>query len=154
MASLTQLTNIAENTTDSPVFLAAATPDEWRRLERHALRRRFDRGETIVREGEVDRSLLIVLAGELEVVKSDSRGDGRVESIVGSPTVVGEVSFFDPGPRTVSLRARTDGELLQLRYDQFEALAAASPSLGRMILLDAARIVAVRLRRATGAVVE
>ena len=74
----------------------------------------------------------------------------RVLSVIGAPSLVGEVGFFDPGPRSGTLRARTDGELLQISFEQFESLAASSPSLARMILLDAGRIVAMRLRRATG----
>lgn len=66
-----------------------------------------------------------------------------------APTVVGEVGFFDDGPRSATLRARTAGEMLRLSFDDFEALSAASPSLGRTILLDAGRIVALRLRRTT-----
>ena len=131
--------------TEAP-FLADSYAEDWERLERHSARRRFSRGDEIVREGEVDRSLIIVLAGELAFVRGD-----RVLSVITAPSLVGEVGFFDPGPRSGTLRARTDGELLQISFEQFETLAASSPSLARMILLDAGRIVAMRLRRATGA---
>ena len=127
-------------------FLADSYAEDWERLERHSARRRFSRGDEIVREGDVDRSLIIVLAGELAFVHGD-----RVLSVIAAPSLVGEVGFFDPGPRSGTLRARTDGELLQISFEQFETLAASSPSLARMILLDAGRIVAMRLRRATGA---
>ncbi len=113
------------------------------------MRRRFAAGEEIVREGDVDRSLIIVLTGELSFLRGD-----RVLSTIAAPSLVGEVGFFDPGPRSGTLRARTDGELLQMSFEQFETLAAASPSLARTILLDAGRIVAIRLRRATGAAAE
>lgn len=131
--------------TEAP-FLAGSYAEDWERLERHSARRRFSRGDEIVREGEVDRSLIIVLSGELAFVHGD-----RVLSVIVAPSLVGEVGFFDPGPRSGTLRARTDGELLQISFEQFETLAASSPSLARMILLDAGRIVAMRLRRATGA---
>ena len=127
-------------------FLADSYAEDWERLERHSARRRFSRGDEIVREGDVDRSLIIVLSGELAFVHGD-----RVLSVIAAPSLVGEVGFFDPGPRSGTLRARTDGELLQISFEQFETLAASSPSLARMILLDAGRIVAMRLRRATGA---
>lgn len=144
--SLSRLTNLDAEADAAPVpaFLAGAFAEDWERIERHAARRRFAPGDEIISEGDVDRSLLFVLEGELEFVAG-----GRVQGVVAAPSLVGEVAFFDPGPRSGALRARTDGELLQLTYSQFETLAAASPSLARAILFDAGRAVAVRLRRAT-----
>jgi CRP-like cAMP-binding protein len=114
-----------------------------------ATRRRFSPGEVLVHEGEVDRSLLILLRGQLEFLVG-----GEPRAVVDAPTLLGEVAFFDPGPRSGTLRARGEGELLQLRFAQFEALAASSPSLARRILLDAGRLMAQRLRRLTGEVQE
>lgn len=130
-------------------FLADSYAEDWERLERFATRRRFVTGEDVVRQGDDDRSLIIVLSGALTFIVATEGGAERVVSVIEAPSVVGEVGFFDPGPRSGTLRARADGELLQLGYDQFEALAASSPSLARTILFDAGRIVARRLRRAT-----
>ena len=130
-------------------FLADGYDEDWERLERYAARRRFRTGEEIVREGEVDRSLIVLLSGTLDFVARSSAGEERVLSVIEAPSLVGEVGFFDPGPRSGTLRARTGGELLRLGFDQFQALAASSPSLARRILLDAGRVVAIRLRRAT-----
>lgn len=155
--SLTRLTNTASagdgdpapvTVTEAP-FLADSDAEDWERLERHSTRRRFSSGEEIVSEGEIDRSLIIVLSGELAFVRG-----GRELHVLSAPLLVGEVGFFDPGPRSGTLVARTDGELLQLGFEQFETLAAASPSLARTILLDAGRVVAMRLRRATDAAPE
>jgi len=153
--TLSRLTNLgaADAAHRETAFLGDAFEEDWERIERHAARRRFVRGEEIVREGDVDRSLLIVLSGELEFV-GGADGVPRVLSVVVAPTLVGEVAFFDPGPRSGTLRARTDGELVQLSFEQFEALAASSPSLARTILLEAGRIVAARLRRATSLAAE
>jgi CRP-like cAMP-binding protein len=157
--SLSRLTNHApaaasaaarETVIETP-FLADSYAEDWERLERYGARRRFRTGEAIVRQGEVSRSLIIVLSGELAFVRTNSVGEERLLGIIPAPTLVGEVGFFDPGPRSGTLRALNDGELLQLSFAQFEALAASSPSLARTILLDAGRIVAIRLRRATAA---
>jgi CRP/FNR family cyclic AMP-dependent transcriptional regulator len=135
-------------------FLAGSHDEDWERIERYCVRRRFRAGEAIVRQGEIDRSLVIVLSGSLELVVSDRRGRKRAVTVIDAPSVVGEISFFDAGPRSGTLRALAPGELLQLSFFDFEALAAASPSLARVILLDAGRIVAVRLRRTTQLLLE
>lgn len=130
-------------------FLAGSDPADWERIERFGLRRRFSRGEDIVRQGEVDRSLIVLLTGSVEFVVRRGDGAEQVLNLIDAPSIVGEVAFFDPGPRSGTLRARTAGELLQISFAQFEALAASSPALARRIALDAGRVVAQRLRRTT-----
>ncbi len=160
--SLSKLTNLTADVPEDATgelageapFLADSYAEDWERLERYATRRRFSRGEEIVREGEIDRSLIVLLSGELVFVATSSTGDERTLNTIEAPSLVGEVGFFDPGPRTGALRARSDGELLRLGFSQFESLASSSPSLARMILLDAGRIVSRRLRRATAAALE
>lgn len=132
-------------------FLADSYAEDWERIERYAARRRFSGGEQIVRRGEIDRSLIVVLGGELGFYAAGPDGEERLVSIIEAPSLVGEVAFFDSGPRAGTLRARSDGELLKLSFEQFEALAAASPSLARLILLDAGRLLARRLRMTMGA---
>ena len=144
---LSRLTNLVPpdgGAADGPGFLLTADAEDWQRLERFTTRRRFSRGEEIVREGDVDRSLLILLRGQLEFVSQ-----GRALGVTDAPALLGEVAFFDPGPRSGTLRAHTDGELLKLPFPQFEALAASSPSLARRILLDTGRVLAIRVRRFT-----
>ncbi|HEY3184801.1 MAG TPA: cyclic nucleotide-binding domain-containing protein [Gaiellaceae bacterium] len=126
------------------VFLADCDADEWNRIVAHCEWRRFGAGDDVAREGEVDRALLIVVAGTVELLVG-----GRVVNVIEAPSLVGEVTFFDEGPRSGTLRARSDGELLRLPFPAFEALAAEAPVLARTILLDTGRIVARRLRRLT-----
>ena len=132
-----------EAATDT-VFLADRDAEDWARIVRHCDRRSFRAGEEIVRDGEVDRALLILTQGTLEFVSRE-----RTFNVVVAPSLVGEVTFFDDAPRSGTLRARTDGEYLRLSFTAFEALAAELPALARTILLEAGRILALRLRRAT-----
>jgi CRP-like cAMP-binding protein len=129
------------------VFLADCDRDDWNRIVAHCEWRRFGRGDEVAREGEVDRALMILVAGTLELRVSD-----RTVNVIEAPSLVGEVTFFDARPRSGTLRARTDGELLRMPFPAFEALAAEAPVLARTILLDTGRIVALRLRRLTALV--
>ena len=128
-------------------FLGDCLGEDRDRLERYAVRHRFRAGDEIVREGQFDRSLIILLDGEFSFVTGQA-GEEQVLSIIGAPSLVGEVGFFDPGPQPGTLRGRVGGEFLRLSFSRFEALMAACPLLGRMILLEAGRIMASRLRRA------
>src|SRR6266478_3052702 len=69
---------------------------------------------------------------------------GRLE--VGS--VVGELSFFDGGPRSAAVRAVTPVALAELTAADFEVLRKRHPDLACRLLADLGRILAGRLRRA------
>jgi CRP/FNR family transcriptional regulator, cyclic AMP receptor protein len=129
-------------------FLADATVDDWAMVVEHCERRRFHRGDVVVRVGDVDRSLLIVVDGDLETV-AERRGKQRRLSPAPAGSVVGELGFLDGQPRSATVIAVTDGELLRMSAASFESLAAANPRLGRMILADLGRILASRLRALT-----
>jgi CRP-like cAMP-binding protein len=133
------------------VFLPQCDEEDWRRILRYCDRRRFRAGEDVVRSGDVDRSLLILESGVLDLVIAGEHGGERVLHAIEAPSVVGEVAFFDGGPRSGTLRAQTDGDLFRLGFAAFEALSAEMPALARAILLDSGRMLALRLRRATRA---
>ena len=135
-------------TSAAPTFLAEASVDEWAVLIGHCERRSFRRGDVILRAGEIDGSLVIVLDGELETVV-ERKGRTRRLSPAPAGSVVGELGFLDGRPRSATVSAATDGDLLRLSGASFEALAAANPRLGRMVLFDLGRILAGRLRALT-----
>ncbi len=137
-----------ETTVKVPLFLDDASVDDWAVVVSHCERRRFHVGDVLVRFGEVDRSLLIVLDGDLETVAQPVARQRRL-SPAPAGTVVGELSFFDGRPRSANVIATTDGELLRMSVASFETLAAENPRLGRMMLFDLGRILATRLRALT-----
>jgi CRP-like cAMP-binding protein len=129
------------------VFLAECTAEDWTRILRYCDHRRFAIGETLVREGHADRALMILTSGSLEVSITDENGVPVVLDRIHAPSLVGEVAFLDGGPRSATLVATSDGELLRLDFDAFESLSAAMPALGRALLLEAGRVVALRFRQ-------
>ena len=129
----------------SVVFLGGLADEEWALVVERCERRLFVAGEVVVRAGDVDRSLLILVAGALGI-ELDADDDEPFD-VIRSPSVVGEVAFFDGLPRSGTLRGIEPGELLRLDFADFEALAAEAPHIGQAILLDLGRILAVRLRR-------
>jgi CRP-like cAMP-binding protein len=123
-----------------PGFLPDATVEEWDAVLAATEALRFHPGDVVLRAGERDRALYVLLDGRLEV-----EGAGTA---VNAPAALGVAAFLDGQPRAVSLLARTDGELARLSWDAFEALAARDPRLGRAVLTDVGRGLAARLRAA------
>ena len=126
-----------------PGFLPGATIEEWDAVLAATELLRFHPGDTVLRAGERDRALYILLDGRLEV-----QGSGLE---VPAPAALGVAAFLDGEPRGATLIARGHGELARLSWEAYEALAARDPRLGRAILVDLGRGLAARLRAAGAA---
>jgi CRP-like cAMP-binding protein len=127
-------------------LLADASEEDWATLLRHTRYRRFSPGEVVVTAGERERSLFLVLEGELEVLADQGRRRQRRIAAIAAGSVLGELSFFDGGARSATVRTTTPALLAELSLTEFDALAAANPDLAKRLLLDLGRILAQRLR--------
>jgi CRP/FNR family cyclic AMP-dependent transcriptional regulator len=131
-------------------FLARRPQTDWAKILDRCETRRFSAGELLVSAGEQDRALYLLTEGTVGVrLHADAE---RTFTAIDAPSVLGEVAFLDGGPRSASLFAISDGELLRLRLESFEVLCARDPELGRAILFDLAKIVTARLRLANDAI--
>src|SRR5262245_49783243 len=79
-------------------------------------------GSTIARQGAPADKFVIVLDGEVEVVREG--GDGQAESVatLGAGDFFGEVAILSEAQRTASLRAVSAATLLTMDRDQFSAV--------------------------------
>jgi len=133
---------------DDLVFLRDRSEEDWARLLDHSEVLRFRAGDLIIRAGDEDRSLYIIVDGTLEILLLDQRGQEQHYGTIEPKSVTGEMAFLDGRPRAATIRATTDGDMMRLSFDAYETLAARHPELGRAILLDLGRILATRLRQA------
>jgi CRP/FNR family cyclic AMP-dependent transcriptional regulator len=100
-------------------------------------------GTVIAREGDPGVGLFVILSGNAEV----SIG-GRRKATLGPGDFFGEIALLDGGPRTATVTAKTDVQLLGLTEWVFRGLMAEHPS----IALKTLQQMATRLRVATKAV--
>jgi CRP/FNR family cyclic AMP-dependent transcriptional regulator len=124
--------------------------EDWKQLFRFTSTRTVKAGDALIRHGEPDRTLYFVLHGELEVIvhSTDELSMGRV-AVVGAGSVLGELAFFDGGPRSAGAWAVDDSEVAAMTPDQYPAFEQNSPALARELLFALGRILAIRLRRTT-----
>jgi CRP/FNR family cyclic AMP-dependent transcriptional regulator len=128
------------------VFLAERGDGDWGTLLSHCETHRFRAGEVVIRQGEVDRALYIVLGGQLEVLVPLRGGRLHRLATIEPGSVIGEQAFLDGLPRSATVRATSEGEMLRLSLEAFEVLAAREPELARAILFDHGRLVSIKLR--------
>src|SRR5690606_1211962 len=71
----------------------------------------FRKGEVVFSEGEPGDSLYIVLSGKLKLGRRAADGRQNLIAVMGPSDMVGELSLFDPGPRTATATAVVDTKL-------------------------------------------
>ncbi|MBK6536188.1 MAG: cyclic nucleotide-binding domain-containing protein [Deltaproteobacteria bacterium] len=93
-----------------------------------AIEQRMSPGTILCREGEVGRSCFLVVSGEAEVVRAAAEGE-RVLATIAPGTFIGQIALVDRGPRSATVRGRTEGVTLELSRDVFERLLSACSPL-------------------------
>lgn len=99
-------------------------------------------GEVLLRQGEVGDSLSVVRSGRLRVTTDGPDGE-RLVGFVGRGEVVGEMALLSDEPRTATVRADRDCELVRLPMAAFDEIVASHPPVLRRV---ATQVVA-RMRR-------
>jgi CRP-like cAMP-binding protein len=139
----------AEKQPQELVLLRQWDDSQWAALIKHAEMRAFKTGDVVIQTGDTDNSFYIVVHGQLEVlIPYGKSGKMRHASVTTPGTVIGELAFLDSQPRSATLRALTDGEMLQVSRESFAVFAAHEPALARDILFELGRSVSIKLRRA------
>ncbi len=134
-----------ENSADL-LFMPDATAADWATVFSHAEVRRIGAGLAPLQAGEQDRALYLLTEGTVGVRLP--RDEGAFKTI-DAPSVLGELAFFDGRPRSATLDAVTDVEVVRLDMDAFDSLLEDAPDLANTMLRDLARILALRLRIAS-----
>lgn len=83
-------------------------------------------GEEVIRAGEVDSTMLVIVDGTLRVHQGD-----RTLTELGPGASVGELSILVPDRRSASVTAITDGLLLRVDQRMFDELMTDHPELAR-----------------------
>ena len=108
------------------------------------------KGEVLFSEGEPGDSLYIVLSGKLKVGRRAGDGRQNLIAVMGPSDMVGELSLFDPGPRTATATAVVDTRLARLRKQGLRPWLTNRPEIAEQLL----RVLARRLRRTNDALAD
>lgn len=103
-------------------------------------------GDKILAEGDSGDFLVIILTGEVAVVKSNQEGEARLIANVGPGASLGEMSLIDGLPRFASCIAREPTDFAVLSRDNLSDILIFNPSLGNKVLLILLQIMSKRLR--------
>jgi CRP-like cAMP-binding protein len=108
------------------------------------------KGEVLFNEGEPGDSLYIVLSGKLKIGRKAGDGRQNLIAVMGPSDMLGELSLFDPGPRTATATAVVDSRLARLRKQALRPWLTDRPEIAEQLL----RVLARRLRRTNDALAD
>ena len=130
-----QKTTIFKNVTDevlADVAIKAST-------------RKLVKDEVLMRKGETGDSLFMIHDGWVKIVTEDSKGDELILNKCGPGETIGEMALLDGSPRSATVIALNDAEVLELKKDVFEEILEQRSDVSLAII----RSYSDRLRFAT-----
>mgnify|MGYP001248681222 CR=1 FL=1 len=125
-------------------LLANFGANELQLLSSYGDSRSYQTGDIVIRQGEDNDILFLVLKGKLEVIQDDL--NSKPVAVLEAGDSIGEVSVFDPGPASATVRAGTEAEVWLITRDSMDRLHAANPKVAYRLLSRIATCLSKRLR--------
>ena len=104
---------------------------------------KLSKGQILFKEGQEGDRLYVVVQGKLKLGTASGDGRENLLSILGPGEMFGELSLFDPEPRTSTATAVTDARLVSLAHEAVIGLVTTHPQTS----LELLRRLAQRLRK-------
>ena len=101
-------------------------------------------GTRLIEQGAMDRSMFLVLSGELEVVRRTEGGEKRL-AVLKAGDVFGEIGFIRATRRTADVRALGPVSLLRFDHDRLEKDLALFPNIMAKLNYNISGILGQRL---------
>ncbi|HET8717001.1 MAG TPA: Crp/Fnr family transcriptional regulator [Nocardioidaceae bacterium] len=105
---------------------------------------RLRRGEVLFHEGDEGDRLYVVTDGKVKLGRTSSDGRENLLAVLGPGQMFGELSLFDPGPRSATVTAVTDSTFSSLSHEDLLRWLDGRPGVARGLLAQ----IAGRLRKA------
>jgi len=126
----------------APLF-AALDDEAASTLMQSMTQRHLERGDVLFNEGDQGDRLYVIGEGKIKLGRRSSDGRENLVAILGPGEMFGELSLFDPGPRTMTATAVAETQLMGIGHDDLSGLLAGRPEVAKVLLAALAK----RLRR-------
>lgn len=125
-----------------PLF-AALEPEAAAALLASMQEHHLQRGEVIFAEGEAGDRLFVILEGKVKLGQTAVDGRESLIAVLGPGGMFGELSLFDPGPRTSTATALTDCHVASMARAALRPWLTGRPEVAEALL----QALAQRIRR-------
>jgi CRP/FNR family transcriptional regulator, cyclic AMP receptor protein len=104
-------------------------------------------GEVIIREGDTGDFMLLIIEGEVDILKRGLRDEQQRMSSVGPGMTLGEMSMIDGEPRFATCHTSRDTTFAVLTRDSMAKIILDHPGIGAKILVKLVSMLSLRLRQ-------
>jgi CRP-like cAMP-binding protein len=126
--------------------LSYLTPNDWILLQSKTVRRTYQLGEEIIREGDRIESLYIIRSGEASVELAGT-GSRTIVATLGPNDVCGDMAFLEQSRATAAVVAKeVKVEVDEINTHELQAILEAFPRLASRFYLSLALLLAQRLK--------
>jgi CRP-like cAMP-binding protein len=139
-----------DQTLMNAALFAALDPDAAVALRASMIDRTLGRGTVLFHEGEPGDRLYVVMDGKIKLGHTSSDGRESLLALLGPGEMFGELSLFDPGPRTATATALTDARVAGLGHEALRPWLTGRPEVAESLL----QALAQRLRRTNDAMAD
>ncbi|HUR75154.1 MAG TPA: Crp/Fnr family transcriptional regulator [Sporichthya sp.] len=126
----------------APLF-SALDDEASEALKRSMAEVNLGRGQVLFREGDAGDKLYVVAEGKVKLGRTSTDGRENLLAILGPGEMFGELSLFDPGPRTATATAVTDTQIFALGHSDLTTWVSGRPEVALSLLKQ----ISSRLRR-------
>ena len=126
----------------APLF-SALDDEAAHELRQSMVALKLNKGQVLFKEGQDGDRLYVVVHGKIKLGTTSADGRENLLSILGPGEMFGELSLFDPEPRTSTATAVTDARLVSLAHEAVIGLVTTNPQTS----LELLRRLAQRLRK-------
>src|ERR1700730_16849434 len=140
-AARNRMVSMAERITPLPLTSSRAdqifptlTSVQIERVATHGRPRAVRRGEVLVEQGDRAIPFFVVISGELEAVRPTCATETLI-TIVRAGQFTGEINTLSGRPALARIRARQDGEVIQLARESVRAVVQTDAELSEALML-------------------
>jgi CRP/FNR family cyclic AMP-dependent transcriptional regulator len=133
----------------APLF-AALDDEAARALMETMTSSHLERSDILFREGDQGDRIYVIGEGKIKLGRSSIDGRENLLAILGPGEMFGELSLFDPGPRTATATAIAETQLIALGHEDLDSFLVGRPAVAANLLAALAR----RLRRTNEALAD
>lgn len=106
----------------------------------------INEGDLIISEGDESKTMYFIIEGTVTVFRTNYKNKTEYIYEMNAPSYFGEMSIIDGGPRSASVRAKTNIVLAELIWDDVRYLFEDRPEIMCYIFKNIGNVISIRLR--------
>lgn len=139
----------------SKPFFIGMTDKDISDIVTHCQIKKYKKGDVIIREGELSRIMYVILNGSVSIYKGDIEEGVKLIELESDDKLItlykgtffGEMSVIDLEPRSASVIAKDEAELIEIDFEKLNPLFLENSDILIILMQNIGKMLSRRLRR-------